>query len=193
MVIASGARKGAPISDSLTSRIFLTLLRALLGVVLLSDVSFKATYRELQEFPILQSGLTSMNTSLVQDPDFQYIATGNFWWHFPSMMSYSYPVSPVSCSGAFCQSFFFPGPISLIKFIPDAPAITDADAPLANSFIEQNSPGYQIDFSPVDDVGSSHGCCIELNLVTSLVIQRLCRDIPELSPHPTVWRKWQQQ
>ena len=154
MNIGYGEHKGIDrllISVLLIGRILLALLRALLGVLLLSDVSFKATYREQQEFPLLQAGLTSMNTSLVNDPDFPFFATGNFWWHFPSMMSYSHPITSVSCSGSLCQSFYFPGPISLIQFPPGAPAITHTDSPLATTFIEKNSPGYQIEFYPVDE------------------------------------------
>jgi hypothetical protein len=145
-----GAQRSSSQGILLTSRLFLTLIRAALGVVLLSDVSFKATYHELQEFPLLQTGLSSMDTSLLEKPEFQYIATGDFWWHFPSMMSYAHVVSPVSCSGDFCQSFYFPGPISLVKFQPGTPEITSADCPPATTFVQKNSPGYQIEFYPID-------------------------------------------
>jgi hypothetical protein len=119
-------------------------------VVLLADVSFKATYRELQEFPLLQSGLTEMNTSIVHDPKYMSYTTPNFWWHFPAMFSYSHVVAPTSCSGKRCNAFFFPAPISLLKFIPNSPNVSNTDSPLATTLIEKNSPGYQIEFSAID-------------------------------------------
>jgi hypothetical protein len=125
------------------------LIRALLAVILLADVSFKSTYREVQEFQLLQSGLTSLNTSLVNDPDFRFFATGNFWWHFPSMLSYGHSIAPLNCSGATCKSFYFPGGISLLKFPPDAKPITNKDSPVATTFVQKNSPGYQLEFQPV--------------------------------------------
>jgi len=132
-------------------RIFLTLLRALLGVILLSDVSFKSVYREQDQIPVLQAGLTTMNTSLVGDSVFwEFFGTGNFWWHFPAMMSYSYSAAPVRCSGKTCQSYFFPGLISLVRFSSSAPEISDSDSPLATTIIQKNAPGYQIDFYPID-------------------------------------------
>ena len=121
-------------------------IRAGLGVVLLSDVSFKSTYREVQTFPVIQAGLSSMNTSLLQNPSFAQIATSNFWWHFPAMMSYSFPISPVTCAGADCQSFYFPGPIGAVIFPPNATEISSKDSPEAGSLIEKNAPGYQIEF-----------------------------------------------
>ena len=136
---------------TLSGRVILTLVRVLLGVVLLADVSLKPTYRELQEFPVLQSGLTPMNTSLVYDPKFQFEATANFWWNFPSVMSSGFSIAPVTCSGNDCQSFWFPGPISSIQFAPGAAPVTDDDAPQATTFIEKSAPGYQIDFNPIDE------------------------------------------
>ena len=131
----------------------MTLIRALLGVLLLSDVNFQATYHDVQEFPLRQAGLTAMNTSLVSDPDFQFFATGNFWWHFPSMMSYAYPVTPLDCSDSSedCQAFYFPGPLSLIKFPKGEAAVSATDFPAATTLIEKDSPGYQIEFESKED------------------------------------------
>jgi hypothetical protein len=135
-------------------RLGLTLIRAILGVLLLSNVNFRATYRDVQNFPLLQAGLTAMNTSLVNDPNFQYFATGNFWWHFPSMMSYAYPVTPLSCSdlSSDCQAFYFPGQLSLIQFPAGEPAVTKTDSPSATTLIEKDAPGYQIEFEAIDSV-----------------------------------------
>lgn len=145
-----GSAKVFTVFNFLISRIGLTVIRVLLGVVLLADVSFKATYRELQDFPLLQSGLTEMNTSILNDPDFMYYATANFWWHFPAIFTYSHAVAPTSCSGEKCKAFFFSAPLSLLKFLPNSPNVTTTDSPLATTFVEKNSPGYQIEFSPID-------------------------------------------
>jgi hypothetical protein len=143
------ATVSAHCSESLILSFLLTALRALLGIILLSDVSFRATYRELQDFPLLQGGLTSMNTSLVLDPNFGIYATSDFWWHLPAMMSYGYPVAPVRCVGAACQSLFFSSPLSTVKFHNET-TITGSDSPSATSFILKNAPGYQIEFHPMD-------------------------------------------
>ena len=152
IIIGYGGYKGIYnlISNSLNSRIGLTVIRVLLGVVLLADVSFKATYRELQEFPLLQSGLTEMNTTIPTDPEFTYYATANFWWHFPAIFTYSHAVAPTTCSGDKCKAFFFSSPLSLLKFLPNSPNVSTTDSPLATTFVEKNSPGYQIEFSPID-------------------------------------------
>ena len=132
-------------------RILLTTIRAFLGVLLLSDVSFRATYREVQDFPVQGSGLIPMNESLVQDPDFPYYGTSMFSFHFPAMMSYSHPVTPLNCSGPACRSFFFSGPLSVAKFPPDARPITKNDSPDATAFIQKNAPGYQMEFVSFKD------------------------------------------
>ena len=151
MVLAYGVSKGtSPQYGDYTDicRVGLTLLRALLGVLLLSDVNFKATYQDLQDFPLLQAGLTTMNTSIVNDPDFQFFGTGNFWWHFPSMMSYSYPVTPLNCPDPTvnCQAYYFPGPLSVIKFPHGEAIVSSTDSPAATTLIEKNAPGFQIEF-----------------------------------------------
>ena len=95
-----------------------------------------------------------MNTSFVQTRWFKDTATDYFWFYFPSLLSdgkISHPVAPVSCSGASCHAFFLPGPTSIIRFDPTSPNITESDYPDATSFIQQNAPGYQIDFYPIDE------------------------------------------
>ena len=91
-----------------------------------------------------------MNASVVNEPDFVYWGTGNFWWHFPSMTSYSLPVAPLRCSGKLCQSYFFPGLVSLMRFPQNATPITDDYSPYATTIVQKNAPGYQFDFYPID-------------------------------------------
>jgi hypothetical protein len=129
------------------------LLRVALGVILLSDVSFQPTYRTVHQVPVLQAGLSPMNTSFAQTSWFNEIAVDFFWFYFPSLLSdgkISHSVSPVSCSGPSCEGYFLPGPTSVIHFDPTSPNITDSLFPEASTFIQYDAPGYQIDFHPID-------------------------------------------
>jgi hypothetical protein len=135
-------------------RVLLTLLRVSLGIVLLSDLSFKATYRNVDQFPVIQSGLSPINRTLAQAPGFNRTATADFWWYFPSILAdgkTSRTVTPLSCSGESCDAYFIPGPLSIILFDPTSPNITAADYPDATSYIQQDAPGYQIDYYPIDE------------------------------------------
>ena len=145
MNIGYGVHRGTPRCMSLICRIILTLLRAMLGVILLADVSLKPSYHEIENFPILQAGLTPMNTSLVNDPNFQLIATGNFWWHFPSMMSYGHSIAPVSCSGTLCQAFWSPGTMSLVRFPAGAATITN-ETPRRHNFHPKRCPRVSLSY-----------------------------------------------
>lgn len=132
----------------------LTMIRVALGVILLSDVSFKPTYRSVHQVPVLQAGLAPMNTSFVQTQWFHDIATDYFWFYFPSLLldgRISHSLSPVYCSGPSCDGFFIPGPTSVIRFDPTAPNITNSLFPDASAFIQYDAPGYQIDFYPIDE------------------------------------------
>lgn len=145
-----------PLLFSTNDRILLTLLRCALGVLLLSDVSFESTYQTVHQFPVLQAGLSDLNTTLIQLPELNLnsTATSLFWWYYPSLLAdgkLSRPVSPLSCSGEACTSFFLPGALSTVVFEPDMPNITEVDYPTATTFIQNDAPGYQIDFYPVDE------------------------------------------
>jgi hypothetical protein len=131
------------------------MLRVALGVVLLSDVSFRPTYRSVHQVPVLQAGLSPMNTSFAKTQWFHDIGTDYFWFYFPSLLSdgkISHSVAPVSCSGPSCEAFFIPGPTSIIRFDPTSPNITDSLFPDASAFIQYDAPGYQIDFYPIDEM-----------------------------------------
>lgn len=137
-----------------TDRILLNLLQFSLGWVLLSDVSFQRTYQTVHQFPVLQAGLSEMNSSLLQTQYFNFTATDIFWWYFPSILDdtkISTSVAPLSCSGNFCRSFYFPGPISTILFDPTLPNITSSEYSEATSYIQEDAPGYQLEFYPIDE------------------------------------------
>jgi hypothetical protein len=129
-------------------------LRFALGIVLLSDVSFAPTYRSIHQFPVLQAGVAPMNTSFLNTDWFNVTATDVFWWNFPSILAdgkVSRAVDPISCSGESCTAFFLPGAIQNIIFDPTFPNISNADYSTATSYIQQNAPGYQIDFYPIEE------------------------------------------
>ena len=117
----------------------------------MANVSFKATYRDLRYFPIEQAGLTRMNTTMAQDSNFMYFGTGDFWWHFPSMATFGYPVKPVTCAGELCQANFYPGPMSLLKFDLTVNPVPKEDSSSASTFVLKNAPGYQIEFEPKNE------------------------------------------
>src|SRR5947207_15605090 len=65
-----GFQRCYPHRSLINNRIALTILRFAVGILLLSDISFAPTYREIQQFPVLQAGLSEMNTTLIQTPLF---------------------------------------------------------------------------------------------------------------------------
>jgi hypothetical protein len=125
-----------------------------LGIILLSDVSFKATYRTVHEFPVIQAGQSPMNTSIVNAPWLNITAPPEFWWYLPSILAdgkLSHPVPPINCSGNECSSFFLPGTLSTIIFDPTSPNITESDYTNAKAYIQEDAPGYQVEFYPIDE------------------------------------------
>lgn len=135
-------------------RISLTLLRVALGIILLSDISFKATYHTVHEFPVVQSGQSPMNASIANDSWFNFTGPREFWWYLPSILAdgkLSGSISPLHCSGEQCTSFFLPGPLSTIIFEPTLPNITESDYSTASAYIQENAPGYQVEFYPIDE------------------------------------------
>lgn len=125
----------------------------MLGILLLSDISFKSTYPAVYNFPIERAGLSALNTSLVDIIGFNLTATAELWFFFPALLSDSKRVSsvaPLDCSpGETCNSFFIPGSMDTILLDPSQPAISKDSYPKAISYIQNDAPGYQIDFRPI--------------------------------------------
>ena len=146
-----GQRCSLPRSSN--CRIFFLLLHAVLGVLLLSRVTFENSWRPIQSLQFTGSGLTPINASLVNEA-----SPLDFWaWVYGLLASPNYAVGvpPVHCSGTNCSSYFLPGAIYTIdgtylplSFHPEAPLL-----------VLDNSIGYQIEYYPlaVDDafVGAS--------------------------------------
>lgn len=132
------------------------LLRSVLGVALLSDVSFQSTYPNVHQFPIASAGLSPLNTSVVNTNNFNTTATADFWWYFPAFLTDNRRVwpmpSPPNCFDAQCNSYFLPGSMSGVQLDPNLPPIASSDYPKAISWIQNDAPGYQFDFSPIDRV-----------------------------------------
>jgi len=133
--------------------VVLTLLRCALGVALLSDISFRPIYPKVGDIPVQQAGLSRMDPGLLKSVSFTNTITETFWWYFPAILAdgkVSQSVDPITCSGDLCDSYFFPGPLSIVQFNPNTSAIQNSDYPLATAFIQEDAPGYQIDFSPIE-------------------------------------------
>jgi hypothetical protein len=155
MVIDFGGVKGIYIKilSGLINRMLFALLRSGLGVLLLSDISFKSTYPIVHQFPIARGGLSPLNTSVVYTHFFNMTATAEFWWYFPALLTDNKrvkPVAPLNCSGNMCNSFFIPGSMTTLQFDPQLPPITQDSYPEANSLIQNDAPGYQVEFKPID-------------------------------------------
>lgn len=134
----------------------LTLLRIVLGVILLSDVSFEPTYHEVHKIPVLQAGISPMNTTFPDQPGFNLSAVDYFWWYFPSILAdgkVSTPAAPLSCTD--CVSFLLPGALASVQFDPTQPNITSEDYTTATAFRQDDAPGYQIDYSPITSADPS--------------------------------------
>lgn len=127
-------------------RLFYTLIRGILGIILLFNLSFITTYPVVHQLGIANAGLSPINSSVITPTDLD--ATAEFWWLFPSLMTDQAAIVMVpslTCSGSSCLSYFIPGPI---VFDPNMPPITDDDFPGATAWAV-DAPGYQIDYSPV--------------------------------------------
>jgi hypothetical protein len=124
-----------------------------MAIILLSDVSFKTSYHTVYESGIAHAGLSPINASLLAS-GFDFDATSEFWWSFPSLMTDQAVITlipPVICSGSFCQSYFLPGPMTTVVYDPDLPPVTKDNFSEANALIVYDAPGYQIEYSAVTD------------------------------------------
>jgi hypothetical protein len=145
-----GGFKGTALKMWLTFRILYFVLRAVLAVILLSDISIVPTYPVVYTSGIAQAGLSPINSSVITPLDSD--ATTQFWWLFPSLMTDQAAVTtttPLTCSGSLCLSYFLPGPMTVVLFDKTMPPIEKENFTEANAYIVHDAPGYQIDYSPV--------------------------------------------
>jgi len=95
-----------------------------------------------------------MNASFSQISWFPMTAAREFWWYLPATLvdrSISTTIAPISCSGDQCNSFYLAGPLSTILFDPSLPNITASNYSTASAYIQDNAPGYQVEFYPIDE------------------------------------------
>jgi hypothetical protein len=98
-----------------------------------------------------------MNTSVTTFENFNLTATADFWWYFPALLTDSKRVRgvpPLNCTDkdTSCISYFVPGSMSTINLDPNIPPITKNSYPKATAYIQNNAPGYQVDFKAIDRV-----------------------------------------
>jgi hypothetical protein len=138
-------------------RIFFLVLRGVLGILLLSDISFKSTYPPAYQFPIASAGMAPLNTSVINAPLFNQTATADFWWYFPALLTDNKRIKgvppPDNCTAEdACLSYFLPGSMSSIKYDNNTVPITQNQYSKAIAYIQNDAPGYQIDFRQIDRV-----------------------------------------
>ena len=125
-----------------------------LAVLLLSDVSIQPTYTEVYQSPVVDAGLSPINTSLSESYHFNEYSIIEFMWYYNTIFSDTRnvrAVEPVSCSqGAGCKSYFMPGTPAKIIPVRSLPQATNGNFTNAISFIQHDAPGYQLDFSPIE-------------------------------------------
>jgi hypothetical protein len=86
---------------------------------------------------------------------FNLTATADFWWYFPALLTDTKrvkSVAPLHCLGANCDAYFLPGSMSSIVLDPNEPPIGKEEYPNAISYIQDDAPGYQLDFYPIDRI-----------------------------------------
>jgi len=142
-------------------RVFFVVLRMVLGILLLSDISFKSTYPEIHAFPVQRAGLSPLNSSLVNFPNFNVTATTEFWWYFPALLTdvkRVRGVAPLNCTGADdeCLSYFVPGSMADISLDPSQPVLAANQFPRATAYMQIDAPGYQLDFKRIDRVNDPY-------------------------------------
>lgn len=153
MVTDFGESRGTHVFALVLIRIIFMMLRVALAVILLSDISIEPSYTEVYQSPVLDAGLSPINTSIANSYDFNELALPEFWWYFNTILSDTRNVrvvEPLSCpQGQVCTSYFLPG--SPGKIVPDLsqPDLTPENFTNAISFIQHDAPGYQLDFSPI--------------------------------------------
>jgi hypothetical protein len=136
------------------TRVVYAIVRAALGIILLSKVTFIASYPEVYQSSVNRAGLSALNASIVNVAIFRAKATSDFWWYFPSLMTNSAEListAPVTCSGPDCFSYFLPGAMSLVAFDPALPYIGKENYTEAGAFIVHDAPGFQMDFFSVSE------------------------------------------
>lgn len=140
----------------LKRRLLFVLLRVALAILLLSDVSIQPTYTEVYESPVLYSGLSPINATVItQIYDFNGFAINEFFWYYNTIFSdtrNTRVVEPLNCpSEEVCISYFMPGSPSKISADRSQPQITTQNFTDATSFIQHDAPGYQLDFHPIEN------------------------------------------
>jgi len=145
--IVCGVVKGcSKIAQRPYNRIFFLCLRSLLGFILLSEISIKSTYHDILTFGLQTAGLTPINATLAEDDITRLV----FWYNLPNFIpnsKYVVPIDPISCSGSGCNAYFAPGGLEdiLLENYTN-PEIPLEYYPEADSYLQKDAPGYQIEF-----------------------------------------------
>ena len=132
----------------------------------------------------MQSGVAPLNTSIIDTiSGFNATATAEFWWYFPALLTdvkRVKPVAPFACTGASCNSYFIPGEMSAIVLDPNQTIVTGSDYPGALASIQDDAPGYQLDFYPIDRVNDTYMTLDDCHLygVDIMAFQVCLKEVP---------------
>ena len=96
--------------DHTNEQVILPVPKRWLGVLLLSDISFKSTYPTVYQLPVERAGLSPLNTSVSTTPVFQSKIDFFILVVFPSLLTdaqIAKSVAPLNCSGTGCSVLLF--------------------------------------------------------------------------------------
>src|SRR5277367_1575826 len=122
-MIVCGLRCGNVNGANSKSRTFFLILHIAVGVVLLTEVNFQQSWREIGSYPLSLAGLSTIDVGLVNDFNAAYSVGGStfispvaaFWQYgLSNLFTDRTKVATVLCSTQSCQSYFFPGGVELV-------------------------------------------------------------------------------
>jgi hypothetical protein len=122
--------------------LFFIVIHTIVGIALLTNVSFRTSWQVIQQVPLHGAGLGPLDPWETND-----YGAAFFWYFFSGVLSDPSVVTtipPHSCSGSECLSLYFPGGTNTIS--PHPATLKKSEE--ASAFIVFNAPGYNVEFYP---------------------------------------------
>jgi hypothetical protein len=138
-------------------------------LIFVANVIYKNTYASNKPSEVsVQAGLVSYDFAI--DALFSHVGLSkidgiqvavvnvyfmSFTYGFLSDPRFATGVSPVSCSGSNCTSFFLPGGLDLVRLTgphggPNSTLFDHDQFDDSTAILTHNAPGYQLEFSPIE-------------------------------------------
>lgn len=125
--------------------LFFVVIHTIVGIALLTNVSFRTSWQVIQQVPLQAAGLGPLDPYETNDYGVAY-----FWYFYSGVLSDPSLVTAIpshSCtSSSECLSLFFPGGTNTIS---PHPATLQNQSEEASAFIVFNNPGYNVEFYPI--------------------------------------------